>query len=118
EVAGAPRERVFDLAGGPSLLARPVVEIAMEALRFALGRGDWGAATRLLRSSHTAPGSAEREARLRLDVRLRRDGRIHPADPSALAQEARRASAPVLAAVLEAAAAACAGPPRRDAAAW
>ncbi len=118
EMAGAPRERVFDLAGGPALTARPVVEVALEALRLALGHGDWRAATRLLRSHHAAPGDVEREARIRLDVRLRRDGRIHPAEPAVLAQEARRASAPLLAETLEAAAAACAGPPRRDAAAW
>ena len=118
EMAGAPRERVFDLAGGPPLVACPVVEIALEALRLALGHGDWRAATRVLRSNHAAPGHAEREARIRLDVRLRRDGRIHPAHPAGLAQEARRAAAPLLAATIEAATAACAGLPRRDAAAW
>jgi probable DNA repair protein len=118
ELAGAPRERVFDLAGGPPLLMRPVVAIAFDALLFALGRGDWTAATRLLRSSHIAAGSAEREARTRIDVRLRRDGRIHPADPVALAREARRGAAPALAATIDAAAAACAGPALRDAGAW
>lgn len=118
ELAGAPRERVFDLAGGPSLATRPVIEIAFEAMRFALGRGDWIAATRLLRSTHLGGCSAEREVRARLDVRLRRDGRIHPAEPAALAGEARRGSAPVFAAMIEAAATACAGPVRRDAAAW
>ncbi len=118
ELAGAPRERVFDLAGGPHLLARPVVEIAFDALGYALGRGDWTAATRLLRSPHVAGGREEREVRARLDIRLRRDGRSHPADPAALAQEARRAESPVLSGTLEAAMAACAGPARRDAADW
>ncbi len=118
ELAGAPRERVFDLAGGPPLLSRPVVELAFEALRYALGRGDWTAATRLVRSAFVAGGATEREARARLDIRLRRDGRMHPADPAGLAEEARRGAAPVLAATLASAAAACAGPARRDAAAW
>ncbi len=118
ELAGAPRERVFDLAGGPPLLARPVVEIAFDALSFALGLGDWKAATRLLRSTYVAGGSEEREARARLDVRLRRDGRSHPAEPATLAQEARRKASPRLASTLDAALAACAGLPRRDSAAW
>lgn len=118
ELAGAPRERVFDLAGGPPLLSRPVVEAAFEALRYALGSGDWTAATRLLRTAHVAGGSAEREARSRLDIRLRRDGRMHPAEPAGLAEEARRGGAPVLAATVEAAAAVCGGPARRDAASW
>ena len=39
EVAGAPRQRVFDLAGGPPLSAQPVIEIALDAIRFALGSG-------------------------------------------------------------------------------
>jgi ATP-dependent helicase/nuclease subunit B len=118
ELAGAPRERVFDLAGGPPLLSRPLVELAFEALRYALGQGDWIAATRLLRSPCIAGGAVEREARVRLDIRLRRDGRMHPANPVDLAGEARRGAAPALAATLESAAAACAGPLRRDAAAW
>lgn len=118
ELPGAPRERVFDFAGGPALARYPVVEIAIEALRFALGSGDWLAATRLLRNRHVAPCDAEHEARSRLDVRLRRDGRIHPAEPAALAREARRGAAPVLAATLERAAKSCTGPARRDAAAW
>ena len=118
ELPGAPRERVFDLAGGPPLMSRPVVELAFEALRYALGRGDWTAATRLVRSASIAGGATEREARARLDIRLRRDGRMHPADPAGLAQEARHGAAPVLASTLESAAAACAGPARRDATAW
>ena len=118
ELAGAPRERVFDLAGGPPLLSRPVVEIAFEALRYALGRGDWTTATRLLRTANIAAGTTEREVRARLDIRFRRDGRMHPANPATLAEEARHGAAPVLAATLESAAAACAGPAQRDAAAW
>ncbi len=118
ELAGAPSERVFDLAGGPPLQSRPIVELAFDALVYALGHGDWTVATRLVRSAHLAGEATEREARARLDIRLRRDGRMHPADPAGLAGEARRGSAPVLAATLESAAAACAGPARRDAAAW
>lgn len=118
ELAGAPRERVFDLAGGPPLLARSVVEIAFDALRYAGGSGDWTAATRLLRSAHIGGSDAEREARTRLDLRLRRDGRMHPADPLALAREARQVGAPVLASTIESAMTAIAGPARRDAATW
>jgi probable DNA repair protein len=118
ELAGAPEARVFDLAGGPPLLARPVIEVAFDALRFAFGHGDWTEASRLLRSRHIAGGGAEHEARVRLDIRLRRDGRIHPAVPAGLAQEARRGAAPLLAETLEAATRACAGLARRDASAW
>jgi len=118
ELPGAPRERVFDLAGGPPLLARAVIEIAFDAIRYAQGGADWTAATRLLRSAYVAGSAEEREARVRLDLRLRRDGRMHPAEPVALAHEARQRGAPVLASTLESAAAACAGPARRDAAAW
>ena len=49
---------------------------------------------------------------------LRRDGRMHPAEPFALASEARDGGAPVLASTLESAATAGQGPTRRDAAAW
>jgi probable DNA repair protein len=118
ELPGAPRERIFDLAGGPPLQARPVVQIALDGLRYAFGLGDWTLATRLLRSSFVAGGMVEREARARLDVRLRRDGRSHPADPALLAQEAERRAVAGFAATLRAAATACAGPVRRDAAAW
>ncbi len=118
ELPGAPRERVFDLAGGPPLLARAVIEVAFDALRYAQGCADWTAATRLLRSTYVAGGAQEREARVRLDVQLRRDGRMHPADPLALAREARDGGAPGLAAMLESTATAVAGPNRRDAAAW
>lgn len=118
ELAGAPRARVFDLAGGPPLRARAVIETALAALRHALGFGDWTEATRLLRSEHLAGSAEERDVRARLDIRLRQDGRIHPAAPGALVLEARSAGAPLLGATLESAAAACAGTPRRDAAAW
>jgi ATP-dependent helicase/nuclease subunit B len=118
ELAGAPRERVFDLAGGPPLLARAVVEVAFEALRYAGGGADWTAATRLLRSAYIAGSGEEREVRAQIDLRLRRDGRVHPADPIALAREARQGGAPVLATLLESAATASTGPVRRDAAAW
>lgn len=118
ELPGAPRERVFDLAGGPPLLARSVIEIAFDALRYAQGGADWTAATRLLRSAYVDGSAVEREARVRLDLRLRRDGRIHPAEPFALAREARDGGAPVLASALESAATAGQGPTRRDAAAW
>jgi len=118
EMADAPRERVFDLAGGPALMTRPVVEIAFDILRYSLGHGDWVAATRLLRSRHVEGGKSEGEARARLDLRLRRDGQIHPADPAALAREARCGTAPVLAATLAAASMRCEGPARRDASEW
>jgi len=118
ELAVAPRERVFDLAGGPPLLARAVIEIAFDALHYAQGGADWTAATRLLRSACIAGSVGEKEARARLDLRLRRDGRMHPAEPAGLAREARQADAPILASSLESAAAACAGPARRDAASW
>jgi probable DNA repair protein len=118
ELPGAPRARVFDLAGGPPLLARAVIEIAFDALRYAQGGADWAAATRLLRSAYLAGSAEEREARARLDLSLRRDGRMHPAEPVSLARAARDGSAPVLAATLESAATAGQGPARRDAAAW
>jgi len=118
EVVGAPRARVFDLAGGPPLRVLAVIECAFDALRFGLGLGDWTAATRLLRSAYVAGDPSEREARTRLDIRLRCDGRSHPAQPASLAQEARRSGAPGVAAALEAAAAACMGPARRSAADW
>lgn len=118
ELPGAPRERVFDLAGGPPLLARAVIEIAFDALRYAQGAGDWTTATRLLRSAYLAGSAEEREARARLDLRLRRDGRMHPTEPFALARESRKAGAPLLASTLESATAAGQGSARRDAAAW
>lgn len=118
ELPGARCERVFDLAGGPPLLSRAVIEIAFDALRYVQGGADWTAATRLLRSAYVAGGAEEREARARLDLRLRRDGRVHPAEPAAMAREARHGGAPVLASTLESAATVVAGPTRRDAAAW
>ena len=118
ELPDGSRDRVFDLAGGPPLAARPVIEAAFDALRFALGRGDWTDATRLLRSRHIAASLAEQESRARLDVRLRNDGRIHPAEPAALAREARSRGAPLLALALDSSAARIAGAGRRSAGAW
>jgi ATP-dependent helicase/nuclease subunit B len=118
ELPNGPRERVFDLAGGPPLGSRPVVEIAIDALRLALGSGDWTLTTRLLRSEFVAGAGAEREARLRLDARLRRDGRSPPGTPGALAGAARRAGASAFASAVDAAAARVAGPARRAAGGW
>jgi probable DNA repair protein len=72
----------------------------------------------LLRSAYVAGSAEEREVRARLDLQLRRDGRMHPAEPVALAREARQGGAPMLASSLESAATASSGPGRRDAAAW
>ena len=118
ELPDGPRDRVFDLAGGPSLAARPVIEAAFDAIRFALGLGDWTDATRLLRSRHLAASLAEQEARARLDVRLRSDGRVHPAEPAVLAREARARGAPLLAVALESSAACIAGAGHRSAGGW
>ena len=118
ELPGGPRDRVFDLAGGPPLGARPVIEAALDAIRFALGGGDWTDATRLLRSGHLGGSLAEQQARARLDVRLRSDGRVHPRDPKALAREARSAGAPVFATALESSTAGLAGDAHRSAGAW
>jgi probable DNA repair protein len=118
ELPGSASERVFDLAGGPALRSFPVIEIALDAIRYAAGSADWTAATRLLRSSYLAGGGAEAEARTRLDVRLRNGGRAHPVRPAALAGEARLGGAPQFAATVDAAAATLAGAARRHAAAW
>ena len=118
ELADASRQRVFDLAGGTPLSAHPVIEIALDAIRFAIGRGDGTIASRLLRSAYLADAPAEREARLRLDAGLRREGRAPAASPAALARGARHAQAPAFAAALEAASACLSGPARRAAGAW
>jgi ATP-dependent helicase/nuclease subunit B len=118
EVAGALRQRVFDLAGGSPLSARPVIEIALDAIRFALGLGDGATASRLLRSAQLAGAAAEEEARLRLDARWRREGRALPPTPAELSREARLAQAPAFAAALATAAGRMAGSPRRTAGAW
>jgi probable DNA repair protein len=118
ELAGAPRQRVFDLAGGTRISAEPVVAIALDAIRFALGRGDAAIASRLLRSAYVADAAAEREARVRLDTRWRRNGQAPPSSTAALAREARLAQAPAFAAALEMAAARVSGPTRRPAGAW
>lgn len=118
ELPGAARERVFDFAGGPQLLSRAVIEIAIDAIRFALGGGDWMSASRLLRSDDIADAAMEREPRLQLDARLRSDGRAPPGTPAGLAAAARGAGAPGFAMAIEAAAARVAGPPRRAAGAW
>ena len=118
ELPGASRDRVFDLAGGHPLIARPVIEIALDAIQYALGRADWTAATRLLRSAHIAAGQAEQESRTRLDVTLRSASRAFPAEPAALVRAARRANVPLFAAALESAAAKLAGSPQRAAGIW
>ena len=118
ELPDGQRERVFDLAGGPPLVTRPVIEIAIDAIRFALGSGDWTSATRLLRSDFLADVAAEREARLRLDARLRSVGRAPPGTPVALAGAARRAGAPGFASAIDAATARLGGPARRTAGGW
>jgi len=118
ELAGAAGQRVFDLAGGTPLSAQPVIEIALDAIRFALGRGDGAVASRLLRSAFVADSEAEREARQRLDAGLRRNGRAPAASTAALAREARHAQAPAFAAALETASACVSGPARRAAGAW
>lgn len=117
ELPGAGRDRVFDLAGGMPLASQPVVEVALDAIRCALGLADWTSATRLLRSVNLAGGLAEREARVRLDVALRDSG-AYPAAPDLFAGSARRAAAPRFADALATAAARMAGPARRSAAAW
>ncbi|HKX98633.1 MAG TPA: PD-(D/E)XK nuclease family protein [Steroidobacteraceae bacterium] len=118
EVAGASRQRVFDLAGGSPLSAQPVIEIALDAIRFALGRGDGATASRLLRSAQLAGSAAEQEARLRLDARWRREGRPAPQAPAELSREARLEGAPAFATALATAAGRMAGPARRTAGAW
>ncbi|HEU4516832.1 MAG TPA: PD-(D/E)XK nuclease family protein, partial [Steroidobacteraceae bacterium] len=118
ELADAGRQRVFDLAGGTPLSAQPVIEIALDAIRFALGRGDGTIASRLLRSAYVADAQSEREARLRFDAGLRRDGRAPAATAAALAREARHARAPAFATALETASACVGGPARRAAGAW
>ncbi len=118
ELPDAPYDRVFDLAGGTPLAARPVIEAAFDAIRYALGRGDWTDATRLLRSRHVAGWQEEQESRARLDVRLRSDGRVHPSEPPELAREARARGAPLLAHALESAVACVAGDAQRSAGAW
>lgn len=118
ELPDEPRERVFDLAGGPPLGSRPIVEIAIDALRLTLGGGDWKMATRLLRSEYVAGAALEREARLQLDARLRSDGRVPPDMPAALASAARLGGAAGFALALDTAAARVAGPARRAAGAW
>jgi probable DNA repair protein len=118
ELACGAGQRVFDLAGGTPLSAQPVIEIALDAIRFALGRGEGAVASRLLRSALVADSDAEREARQRLDAGLRSNGRAPAATPAALAREARHAQAPAFAAALETAAARVGGPARRAAGAW
>lgn len=117
ELPDAGRELVFDLAGGMPLASQPVVEVAFDAIRCALGLADWTTATRLLRSVHLAGGLAEHEARARLDVALRDTG-AYPVAPIALADAARRAAASRFADLLSAAAARMDGPARRGAADW
>ena len=118
ELPDSPRERVFDLAGGPPLGSRPIVEIAIDALRMTLDGGDWTMTTRLLRSEYVAGAAGEHEARLQLDARLRSDGRAPPDTPAALAGAARLAGAAGFASTLDAAVARVAGPAQRAAGAW
>jgi probable DNA repair protein len=118
ELPGVARGRVFDLAGGRPLHSYAVVEVAFDAIHGALGMADWTSATRLLRSAHLAASLEEREARIRLDVALRRADGAYPAAPPALAAAARRAGAPRFADAATAAVARIAGPGRRDAGAW
>ena len=102
--------------GIPTMAA--IVGAALDAVQSALGLADWKTATRLLRSSHIAAAAAEQDARVRLDVKLRSEGRSHPTDGAALARTAKAAGAPQFAAALETARAALSGPSRRSAGAW
>jgi probable DNA repair protein len=112
------RERVFDLAGGGPLSAHPVVESALAALATALGQQDPALTSRLLRSPHLAGARTEQEARIRLDVELRRAQGLSRASVAALIGRATAGGARQFAAMLTNASAALTGPPRRGAVAW
>lgn len=119
ELPGAGRrDRVFDLAGGGPLSSHPVVESALAALATTLGQPDATLVSRLLRSRHLAGAQTEHEARVRLDVELRRAQGPSPASLAALTARAAAGDARQFAAMLAHAIAALTGPPRRAAVAW
>jgi probable DNA repair protein len=115
---GSRRERVFDLAGGGPLSAHPVVESAFAALATALGPADAALTSRLLRSPHLAGAETEHEARIRLDVELRRAQGLTRESAAALIARAAAGDARQFAAMLANASAVLAGPPRRRTVAW
>ncbi len=114
----ASRDRVFDLAGGPPLLAQPVVETALALLEFVREPLPWSTVSRLLRSPHLAGATTEWNARIRLDLDLRSvDPSLHWTT-AALRERAERSGAKTFTAILAAAIAALRGRPRRRAGAW
>lgn len=72
---GSPEAAAFDLSLGPPLAQQPVVAAALAALRAVDGDLTLDATAALL--ADPALGGAEREARARAEVRLRRGGRPH-----------------------------------------
>ncbi len=117
ELPGAlERDRRVDFAGGPPLASLQVVGDALAALAAADSTLAFSAASRLLRSRHLGPPE-ERDARLRLELSLRREG-VDALPTAALARRARDLGAAGFAAALEGAARLLQGPPARGADAW
>ncbi len=112
-----PRNRLFDIAGGPSLALQPVAESALDALGLTLGPQDWTATSRLLRSRHLTGAQAEAPGRVRLDLELRAQG-VTRISANRLGVRALSAGAPMLAGQLAAATAALGGAARGSAVAW
>ncbi len=109
------RDRIVDFAGGPALASAQVVGDALACLQ-PTPMPELRQVSRWLRSRYLgAPG--ELEARLRLDLVLRRRG-LSRLSWSALENEARAAGCVVLAAALTASAELWRGPARRRASSW
>jgi ATP-dependent helicase/nuclease subunit B len=95
------RDRLFDFAGGPPLSSFGVAEAALDCLESSASRIRHETLSRLLRCPYVAQ-AGEVEARVRLDVSLRRQPLLErPVLP--LAYQARAAGCPLLADSLEAA---------------
>lgn len=110
--------RAFDLAGGHSLVAQPVVDTALSALAAASGSVDWAVASRLLLGTHVAGADAERGARVAADLVLRESPGLVRIRSARLAELASRQGAASFASILTAASVAFAGPKLRSAGVW
>lgn len=96
-----PPRRAFNLSLGEPLAARSPIRAALDGLALLRGAADFRVWSALLHSPHLGEGERERDARARLEAKLR-ECRAPELAPGDVARSARALAVPALAARLEA----------------